>query len=381
MPRELMELLRPDFGIAGEGERAFAQLLDALDGGAVELAAISGLHFFDGDRLVSNPSDGAFQVLDELPRPDRRHVDARYYAHFGIESVQTKRGCPLRCDYCTYPRIEGRSIRQRDPVRVVDELFDVVAQRPEVRHFFIVDSVFNLPPRHAKAVCREMIARGFRTPWTCYANPLGFDRELADLMAAAGCAGVEIGSDSGVDEVLDRLHKGFHIEQIRAIHDACAAAGVPDCHTFILGTTGESLADVCRTLDFCRDLNPSAAIMMIWTDDYEALDPALATARRDFRDEIIALMRTKEAEFPRWIIPPLGTNFDAQLFGFLRRRGYHGPLWQHIGLIDRDGRGARLRRTIAALPESYFMPWRHEDGSRRARDDATTIATTRGRRP
>ena len=357
MPRGLMELLRPDFGIAGEGERSFARLLDALEGRGA-LREIGNLHFFDGDRLVSNPADPLYQVLDELPLPERRRVDGRYYAHFGIDSVQTKRGCPLRCDYCTYPLIEGRSIRQRDPARVVDELFAALAAQPGIRHFFVVDSVFNLPPRHAKAVCREMIARGFRTPWTCYANPLGFDRELAELMAAAGCAGVEIGSDSGSNEVLDRLRKGFHVDQIRAIHDLCTAAGIPDCHTFILGTMGESLADVRGTLDFCRDLDPYAAILMIWTDDYEALDPGLAAARRVFRDQIVALLRAKEEEFPRWIIPPLGTNFDPRLFAFLRRRGYHGPLWQHIGLVDGAPRSERLRRTTALLPQEFFVPWR-----------------------
>jgi radical SAM superfamily enzyme YgiQ (UPF0313 family) len=358
MPTGLMELLRPDFGISGEGEQSFARLIDVLETGRGDPRSIGNLHFFDGGRLVSTPPSPAYQNLDELSEPDRRRVDARYYAHFGIDSVQTKRGCPLRCDYCTYPLIEGRSIRQRDPVRVVDELFAALAAQPGIRHFFIVDSVFNLPPRHAKAVCREMIARGFRTPWTCYANPLGFDRELAELMAAAGCAGVEIGSDSGSDEILDRLKKGFHVDRIRAIHELCTEAGIPDCHTFILGTMGESLADVRATLDFCRDLDPYAAILMIWTDDYEALEPPLAAERRGFRDEIVELLQAKEREFPRWIIPALGTNFDARLFAFLRRRGCHGPLWRYIGLIDGRTRSERLRRTTATLPEEFFMPWR-----------------------
>jgi radical SAM superfamily enzyme YgiQ (UPF0313 family) len=241
-------------------------------------------------------------------------------------------------------------------VLVVDELLWSREQRPAVEHVFVVDSVFNLPPGHAKAVCREMIHRGFDTPWTCYANPLGFDRELADLMAEAGCAGVEIGSDSGCDDILDRLRKGFHVDKIQGIHELCTAAGVRDCHTFILGTPGETAEHVSRTLDFCRDLDPFAAIMMIWTDDYEALDPELAAARRSFREEITEVLRVKEDEFPRWIIPPLGTNFDGRLFAWLRRRGLRGPLWQHIQLAGRDARSQRLKRSVRALPESYAAP-------------------------
>jgi radical SAM superfamily enzyme YgiQ (UPF0313 family) len=109
-------------------------------------------------------------------------------------------------------------------------------------------------------VCRELIARSWATPWTCYANPLGFDREFAELARAAGCAGMEIGSDSGCDEVLARLRKGFTTAHIRDLHERCKDAGIPDCHTFILGTRGETLEDVRRTLAFAEDLAPWSAI-------------------------------------------------------------------------------------------------------------------------
>jgi radical SAM superfamily enzyme YgiQ (UPF0313 family) len=365
MPRELMLHLKPDYGISGEGERAFAQLVNVLARGEGALDQIGNLHYFrqpqrgpqrsllvsaraDELELVSVPTQEGFQDLDALVRPDRAVVDARYYSQVGIDSVQTKRGCPLRCDYCTYPLIEGKSIRQRDPVQVVDEMFEAVAKQPSISHFFIVDSVFNLPPKHAKDICRELIRRNWKTPWTCYANPIGYDEELAQLMREAGCAGMEVGSDSGVDEILVRLKKGFKTDRIRTLHQHAAAAGVPDCHTFILGTPGETLDHVRATLDFCTELDPYAAIMMIWMDDYEALDADLAARRRVFREEIKALMAEKKEEFPRWIIPPLAVNFDDTLFGFLRRTGRTGPLWQHVTLVGSDRRSRRLKRLVAA---------------------------------
>jgi hypothetical protein len=194
----------------------------------------------------------------------------------------------------------------------------------------VVDSVFNLPRSHAKAVCRELAARDWRVPWTCYANPLGFDRELAQLARAAGCAGMEVGSDSGCDEVLARLRKGFTTAQIRALHALCREVGIPDCHTFILGTTGETLDDVRRTLDFAVDLAPHSAIFMMWVDDHEAVDPALR-ARHEVRRAGISeiLLRYQEGR-PNWSIPPLRVNFDEKLFRRLRRHGLHGPLWQHM---------------------------------------------------
>ncbi len=345
MPEPLMHHLQPDFGIAGEGELAFARLLEALTRGDGNFAQVPNLyrlrHAPDGSEQVTRtPPAAQFLDLDALAVPDRSLVDPRHYAHYGIDSVQTKRGCALQCDYCTYPTIEGNVTRRRGPARVVEEMVEARRLQPGIRHVFIVDSVFNLPPSHAKAVCRELIDRGWEVPWTAYANPIAFDAELAGLMVAAGCKGVEVGSDSGVDTVLARLKKGFTTAAIRRMHDTCARAGLPDCHTFILGTPGESLADVAETLDFCRELDPVAAILMTWVDDYEALDPVLAASRRVLRDAVQDVLRGKQREFPRWIFPQLGVNFDPQLFAFLRRRGLAGPLWQSIWMIGERRRQA-----------------------------------------
>ena len=339
MPRELMERLHPDYGISGEGELAFPQLIGALES-TVAFGSIGNLHWFRDGALVSNPPAAGFLDMNTLRVPDRSIVDDRYYTEFGIDSLQTKRGCPLRCDYCTYPIIEGRVGRLREPQRVADEFFEIRERRPQANHVFIVDSVFNLPRSHAKAVCREMIGRGVDLPWTCYANPLGFDEELAELMARAACAGMEVGSDSGSDVVLERLRKGFTTRQVRRLHHLATSSGIPDCHTFILGTPGEDLDEVRRTLDFIVDLDPFSVIIMIWTDDAEAIHPELTVERRKLRESVIEILEKHKHEFPWWSIPEIGVNHDPRLFQLLRRRGLHGPLWQHIRMLIRRRRPA-----------------------------------------
>jgi radical SAM superfamily enzyme YgiQ (UPF0313 family) len=330
MPAELMTRLKPDYGIAGEGERAFQQLVSVIEDGTIALGSISALHYWDGDTLVANPRRDAYLDLSQLPIPDRTLLHADYFDEFGMDSVQTKRGCSLRCDYCSYPTIEGRKIRLRDPQSVVDEMFAALEAHPSLSHMFIVDSVFNLPIKHAKDVCRELIARDWQIPWTCYANPVSFDEEFAELAARAGCAGMEIGSDAGSDAVLGKLQKGFTVEKIYRLRDICADAGIPDCHTFIVGTTGETIDDVRETVQFIADLDPHSAIINIWFDDYEALDLELAEGRRQLRTEIEALLSQHSHDFRNWSIPALGINFDEKLFAALRRAGLRGPLWQHL---------------------------------------------------
>jgi radical SAM superfamily enzyme YgiQ (UPF0313 family) len=330
MPRELMERLKPDFGVSGEGENAFPQLVAALENGGEGLDSIGALFRWNDDVLLANPRPPEFLNMTELPFPDRTLVDRLYFDEWGIDSVQTKRGCPLRCDYCTYPIIEGRKGRVRTPESVVDEMFAALDSQPAINHFFIVDSVFNLPKSHAKNVCRELIRRDWQTSWTCYANPLGFDKEFAQLAYEARCTGMEIGSDSGCNHVLERLRKGFTVDHIRRLHDICKDAGVPDCHTFILGTEGETMEDVRQTIDFIVELDPYSAIIMVWVDDYETLDPALRKQRMKLRTEINNLLLRHQNDFPHWSMPGLGVNFDENLFRALRRTGRHGPLWQHL---------------------------------------------------
>jgi len=329
MPRELMHRLMPDFGVSGEGELAFPSLLEVLENQGLGMDRIDSLYHWAGAKLVENPRNGSFLRLDDVQVPDRSLANPRYYALAGIDSIQTKRGCPLRCDYCTYPIIEGRVGRLRSPRLVVDEMFQALETHPGIDHFFFVDSVFNLPRGHALEICHELVRRGWKTPWTCYANPLGFNRELAEAARAAGCEGMEIGSDSGSDRVLKQLKKGFGVEHIRGMHKLCVDAGIKDCHTFILGTQGECIEDVRETLDFAADLDPFGAIFMTWVDDHESIEPQLREQRRGLRREIEELLRSSKYRRPHWSVPSLGINFSSRLFASLRAIGLKGPLWQH----------------------------------------------------
>jgi len=332
MPQRILEDLGADFGISGEAERALPQLLAELESAEPDLTRVESLYYREGDRVRMNGRLGDFLVMDDLARPDRSLVDERYYREYGIESLQTKRGCPLKCDYCTYPRIEGARGRVRDPARAADEFMEIAA-RPGVDHVFVVDSVFNLPIRHAKEFCRQLAARGNATPWTCYINPTAFDEELAGLMAEAGAAGSELGSDSGCDEVLLSLRKGFTVEKIRKAADLHRQFDLKDCHSFILGTTGETMEHVERTLDFVAELDPFAAILLVWVDDIEALDAGIAAERFQLKEDIYARIAERARSHPRWVVPTLGVQFDPRQFRALRRAGLRGPLWQYLDMV------------------------------------------------
>ena len=152
--------------------------------------------------------------LDLLPPPARELVDPRYYERAGTDNIQTKRGCAFHCTYCDYPDLEGRRVRVRNPVSIAEEFVER-SKVPGVEFCFVVDSVFNVPPKHALAVCNELIARGSPLPWACYGTPAAFDDALVKAMVESGCKGVEIGTDSGNERVLKRLRKPFTLDDVR----------------------------------------------------------------------------------------------------------------------------------------------------------------------
>jgi radical SAM superfamily enzyme YgiQ (UPF0313 family) len=130
LPEPYVRALDGDWGVAGEGEQAFVELLTALDHGW-NPAGIPGV--ISGRRTTV---DAPVSITPRRRRPDwaaglrpaRDLFDyPRYIRRGGMGNVQTKRGCVFKCNYCTHPLLEGNRFRARDAGDVVDELEALMA--------------------------------------------------------------------------------------------------------------------------------------------------------------------------------------------------------------------------------------------------------------
>jgi radical SAM superfamily enzyme YgiQ (UPF0313 family) len=326
-PSTLLDQLGADHGVVGEGERALPALLERLAAGETPARLVYGAAHSPAlvRAALKLPSLDASSELDALPRPARDLVDPRYYEFDGTDNLQTKRGCAFECSYCDYPDIEGHRVRLRDPAQVAEEAV-ARAATANVTHLFIVDSVFNVPRSHALAVCQELSARRFALPWVCYLSPHGFDDELAEAMARAGCVGVEIGSDSGTERGLKRLRKPFSLADVERATRLCKAHGILDCHTFVLGAEDETIEEAHRTLAFVDELDPTVAVFMVFMEDRE--QAVVAHARH--RDAILRLLREEAPRRPGWVVPELSLRFGARVTRLVQRRRLRGPSWLHL---------------------------------------------------
>jgi len=251
-PSAALAYLGADYGVLGEGEEAFPDLLEALSAGA-DPAVVPGVVTPGGAGAAKRPPPA---LLGELPSPYPDLATCLDLADPELwVPVQTRRGCPLDCTYCSTPQIEGRTLRLRPVQRVLDDLCAIAERGASRLHF--VDNTFNLPSDYALELCRELVARDLKLAWRCIVYPHQVSQELVEAMAEAGCAEVAIGSESCCDPILTSLNKRFSSDEVADVTARFASAGVTTMGFLMLGVPGETRETVAHSLDVADGLGLS----------------------------------------------------------------------------------------------------------------------------
>lgn len=201
--------------VIGEGEWTGLKLADALDEGG-DPAAVPGVmtlaNLDDGFRLAPPPDD-----LDALPLPDRgltRRYRRFYHHGFAVPSacVETSRGCPFDCSFCSIWVFYGRRARRRSPERIVEDLERVRAMGED--HVFFTDDIAFLHYDGYRRLGEKILDAGLRMHYSCEtrADLVVRYRELFGLWKEAGMntvfLGIEKVDDKGLDSVRKRTKGG-----------------------------------------------------------------------------------------------------------------------------------------------------------------------------
>lgn len=252
-PEHLLLRWQFDFGIVGPGEKSFLTLLESLENGGL-IHNIPGVLSCQNDNQIKGYSEITLPQKDkilELPYPDiDTHLYYKPYLSRSSYPIQTKRGCALKCIYCSYPSLEGKVYQLRTSKDVVDEMESVLKRLPETV-FEFVDSTFNHPPEHAENICREIISRNLSVRLrTMGVNPSGVKPELIRLMRKAGFTQIDCTPDSGSDQMLKNLRKGFSRSKLIEVTKLLKLEDMPTMWFFVLGGPGENETTLDETFDF-----------------------------------------------------------------------------------------------------------------------------------
>jgi len=208
IPGPLLDCTQASFAILGDGEVAFPALLRAMENGS-RLHEVPRLGWLENGRYrVSTNGPCELSHFAMMP-PFERWLNLKAYRSANATiPIQSKRGCPFPCIYCTYSISEGREYRLAPPEEVAQALVHLSSQG--YRDIEFVDNVFNAPYDHALAICDRLAQTRHKLRLiTVELNPAFVDRSLLKAMENAGFVGVGVTAESAADAALAGLRKGY----------------------------------------------------------------------------------------------------------------------------------------------------------------------------
>jgi radical SAM superfamily enzyme YgiQ (UPF0313 family) len=346
-PKELLQHLNVDFGIVGEGEEAFRQLVRRLEKGD---PISPSPYLLIKEKPIPPLIEG--EKVFPIKSPDRSFFETqRYFEEGGMGNIQTKRGCPFSCIYCTYPLLEGKKVRLRKTEEVVDEIYHLVKEG--INYIYFVDDIFNYPPSYAETLCREMVRNKIDVKWNAFVNPGFLTEALLQWMKEAGCVGIEFGTDSGSPRMIENYQKSFTQKDIIQSSKICSKWRVNHCHYFLFGGPGENEETIEESFHLMDQLDPTAIIAMLGIRIYPGTEMERLSLSQRVIDQdanliyphfyispalegrLNEIIQEKALVRKQWIVPGLEINITQNLMEQIRRFRIRGPLWELVGRMKR----------------------------------------------
>jgi len=241
-PAKLFDLLKPDYGIAGEGEESLRQLLTALESGG-DISGIEGL--ISNKNGILNPHKN---YLNSLNLSFDDNLSDFYWEKSGMLNIQTKRGCCYHCIYCSYPIIDGRKVRTLDTDLIVGTLERLYRDKV-INYVFFTDSVFNIHNEYNAELAEKIIKSGIKINWGAYFSPHNLTEDLLSTFKRAGLKHIEFGTESLCTEQMHRYGKTFSFEDVLLNSERCLKYNINYAHFLILGGIGETEKTLRETLE------------------------------------------------------------------------------------------------------------------------------------
>jgi radical SAM superfamily enzyme YgiQ (UPF0313 family) len=317
--RDWLEYLDLEAGIRGEGEEAFPLFLKRLAEGE-DVSAVPGCVIRQNGRYHTT-SPCPVLNLDGQALPAYDLVDWQPYATKKIyPAILTKRGCAFACTYCPYGKLEGKRYRLKSPARVVAEARHIRECTGSGSVMFC-DNNFNVPRRHAEAICRALVAEHGAVQWgTGDLRPMGVTNDFCQLMEDSSCFYANLSVESASESMLRSMKRGYTVHHVREALNALSHSRIPFGASLMLGAPGETPETIAETLRVLDDYDIPNGVWVtvgvyLWTD-YQDI---VGEARR------AGLLQDERALFNGAVYrsPALPASYLRELPDALRaRKGY-----------------------------------------------------------
>ncbi len=345
--------------VVDDGELVLPRIVEALEGGR-SLTTVPGLCLADADgaELLTEGATGEF-ALDEVPLPSRHHLSAWRHqyaclAHRPVWLVETARGCPFRCSFCSIWQLHARTVRERS-IESVCQDFATVGD-----DVFVADDLFWHHPSRSLELATELRRRGIKKRWILVQSRVDLVARHPELLEAwrpiARDFDIFFGLEAATDQGLKSLTKDATVDETAEGVDVARRTGYGVTGNFVIDPAWE-VEDFERLWAFVERLELFQAGFTILTplpgtEFFETMRPRLRTRRWSHFDMHHLLFE-----------PALGAERFFELYCDTWRRSVlnlsgRKRIWKWLGEVDPRNMLfllRALRRTQRMMKPSHYL--------------------------
>ncbi len=253
-----------DIIVIGEGEATCLEIVERLERegrGNFSAGDIDGIVYRNNGNIAATSQRKLIEDIDSIPLPARHLLppldsyksSLATYKKLPSTIMSTSRGCPFSCSFChnSIPRIPR--MRYHSDAYVMSEVDELVG-RYGIRDITFVDEIFPVDKERTYRICEGFARRKDKLSWVCNVRVGTADKKMLKCLKDSGCWLVMIGIDSGSQGVLDKMEKGFKLEEARDLCEWCKDAGLMVHPNFIIGNPGDTEETINETIRFARSL-------------------------------------------------------------------------------------------------------------------------------
>ena len=329
-----------DYVVTGEAETTWPKFVEAFEKG-------------EAPRRMDSKG---FPPMGEIPVPAWRHMPSEAYL---FHQIQTTRGCPFMCRFCSVPDISGNAFRFKPVEKVVEEIRALPSagkMKDKMKALYFVDDNFISRVRYTKELLTALIPlyeSGELGEWSAETTlNVAHDEELVQLFADAGCSTLIIGFESIHEETLLSMDKKVNFclsyqEAIERIHKT----GMSIVGNFIVGFDTDKLSVFQDILNFIDENN-------ILYPFFSILTPMPGTALHDdfVRDERLDHTDWARYDTRHVVFDPANMSRDQLMDGYV---WLYEQAYASERALDRLNRfWSKYRRTASGFIDHAFIKWR-----------------------
>ncbi len=269
MPKSCLSHEGIDIAIQHEPEMVLRDLVSRLETNS-DYSDLAGIVFRRGNgEITINEPYPFIEDLNILPFPDIDLLpkDIHYFnpivKRLPYITTATSKGCPGKCTFCTAPAFDGNRYRYQSAQYVIEELRYFISKG--IKEVYFRDDTFFVKKKRDIEIFQSIVDNRLDVTWIANARVNMIDEETIGMAKAAGCHTIKFGIESGSQEILDNIKKGYRVEKAKDVFDLAKKHKIRTHAHVMIGNPGDTLETVMQTIDHVIHLDPTTASFGICT--------------------------------------------------------------------------------------------------------------------